>query len=87
MFGVDLGSGDGLIPLARADYAAKESLDAAGQIRAITFTLHDSTGSRCARLPGAARRIRARSRGRDGGRRPESRLTDYSLTARARGRS
>jgi YidC/Oxa1 family membrane protein insertase len=84
MFGVDLGSGDGLIPLARADYAAKESLDAAGQIRAITFTLHDSTGFAVRQTY----RVRPDDYALDlavemQGVRPESRLTDYSLSARS----
>ena len=43
-FGLDLGSGDHLMSLAGADYAAAESLDAAGAIRALTFTLRDTSG-------------------------------------------
>ncbi|HEY2955631.1 MAG TPA: membrane protein insertase YidC [Candidatus Eisenbacteria bacterium] len=43
-FGLDLGSGDNLHPLSAADYAVSESLDASGQIRALTFALAESSG-------------------------------------------
>jgi YidC/Oxa1 family membrane protein insertase len=43
-FGIDLGSGSSLIPLDDLVYSAAESLDAAGQVRALTFTAHDSSG-------------------------------------------
>jgi YidC/Oxa1 family membrane protein insertase len=83
-FGVDLGSGATRLTLARADYAASESLDAAGQIRAVTFTLRDSAGLT----------VRQTYRARPGdyaldlalemsGMRPDARLVDYSLTTRS----
>jgi YidC/Oxa1 family membrane protein insertase len=84
MFGIDLGSGNGLVPLARADYAASESLDAAGQIRTLTFTLRDSSGLAVRQVY----RVRPGEYALDfavemEGARTESRLTDYSLTTRS----
>ncbi len=43
-FGVDLGSGANLRSLAQTTYAVSESLDAAGAVRALTFTSQDSSG-------------------------------------------
>jgi len=83
-FGVDLGSGAGRLPLARADYAVSESLDAAGQIRTLIFTLRDSSGMSVRQTY----RVRPDDYALDlavemEGVRPESRLTDYSLTTRS----
>jgi len=44
LFGLDLGSGEHRRSLAQAVYAVEESLDAAGQRRALTFTFRDSSG-------------------------------------------
>jgi YidC/Oxa1 family membrane protein insertase len=44
-FGVDLGSGPGLRSLAQTMYAVSESTDAAGAVRALTFTSQDSSGA------------------------------------------
>src|SRR5262249_45655842 len=83
-FGVDLGSGDGLVSLAAADYAESESLDAAGQIRALTFTLRDSSGL----VVRQTYRLRPGDYALDlavemTGVRADAKLTDYSLTARS----
>jgi YidC/Oxa1 family membrane protein insertase len=83
-FGVDLGSGPSLVSLARADYAASESLDAGGQIRAMIFTLRDSSGL----VVRQTYRVRPGDYAIDfavemSGVRPESRLVDYSLGARS----
>ena len=43
-FGLDLGSGSSLIPLDDLVYSAAESLDAAGQVRRLSFTARDSSG-------------------------------------------
>jgi len=43
-FGLDLGSGSSLRSLANLSYAVNESLDAAGDVRTLTFTAHDSSG-------------------------------------------
>jgi YidC/Oxa1 family membrane protein insertase len=83
-FGVDLGSGPGTVSLARADYAASESLDAAGQIRALTFTLRDSSGLTVRQTY----RVRPSDYALDlavemSGVRADARYTDYSLTTRS----
>ena len=83
-FGVDLGSGATLLTLARADYAASESLDAAGEIRAVTFTLRDSAGLAVRQTY----RVRPGDYALDlaveiSGMRPDVRLVDYSLTTRS----
>jgi len=44
LFGLDLGSGDGLHSLANVVFAESESLDAAGSVRTVTFTHQDSSG-------------------------------------------
>lgn len=44
-FGVDLGSGTALRPLGDVVYAVAESTDAAGDVRALTFTTRDSAGA------------------------------------------
>jgi YidC/Oxa1 family membrane protein insertase len=44
-FGIDLGAGATLRPLATATFAVAESSDAAGAVRALTYTLHDSSGA------------------------------------------
>ncbi len=43
-FALDLGSGDALRPLANTVFAVSESLDAAGAVRALTYTTRDSLG-------------------------------------------
>jgi len=43
-FGLDLGSGASLRSLAELDYAVSESLDAAGDVRTMSFTARDSSG-------------------------------------------
>lgn len=43
-FGIDMGSGANVHSLAQTMYAVAESLDAAGQVRAVTFTTTDSAG-------------------------------------------
>jgi len=43
-FGLDLGSGGTRMPLDDLVYAVEESLDAAGQVRRLTFTAVDSSG-------------------------------------------
>ena len=43
-FGLDLGSGANLHSLATTTYMVGESLDAAGQVRALTYTSQDSSG-------------------------------------------
>jgi len=43
-FAIDLGSGSHAVPLGDVAYVASESLDAAGAIRALTFTARDSSG-------------------------------------------
>ncbi|MGH7731384.1 MAG: membrane protein insertase YidC [Candidatus Eiseniibacteriota bacterium] len=45
-FSLDLGSGSARMPLDDLVYAAEESLDAAGQVRRLTFTAEDSSGMR-----------------------------------------
>jgi len=45
-FSLDLGSGGSRMPLDDLVYAAEESLDAAGQVRRLTFTVDDSSGMR-----------------------------------------
>jgi len=83
-FGLDLGSGQGLRSLAAADYVASESLDASGQVRAVTFALAESSGLA----------VRQTYRVRPGDYAldlavelrdvpADSRLADYSLTARS----
>jgi YidC/Oxa1 family membrane protein insertase len=42
--GLDLGSGTSLVPLDNLVYSVAESLDAAGAVRALTFTARDSSG-------------------------------------------
>jgi len=83
-FGLDLGSGEGLVSQAGADYAESESLDASGQIRALTFTLRDSSGL----VVRQTYRLRPGDYALDlavemTGVRADPRLTDYSLTARS----
>jgi len=46
LFGMDLGSREGLRSLENATYAVTESLDAAGERRVLTFTAEDSSGLR-----------------------------------------
>ena len=43
-FGLDLGSGSTRMPLDALVYSVAESLDAAGAVRRLTFTAHDSSG-------------------------------------------
>jgi YidC/Oxa1 family membrane protein insertase len=43
-FSLDLGSGASRVPLDDLNYAVAESLDAAGQVRRLTFTAEDSSG-------------------------------------------
>ncbi len=45
-FALDLGSGSARLPLDDLVYAVTESLDAAGQVRVLTFTADDSSGMR-----------------------------------------
>ncbi len=83
-FGLDLGSGATLRSLAGADYAASESLDAAGQIRALTFTLSDTSGF----VVRQTYRVRPGDYAIDlsvemSGAPADSRLADYSLTTRS----
>jgi YidC/Oxa1 family membrane protein insertase len=44
LFGLDLGSNDALKPFDNVTYAVAESLDAAGEARALTFTAEDPSG-------------------------------------------
>lgn len=44
-FGLDLGAGANVRSLAQTMFAASESLDAAGSVRAVTFTSQDSMGA------------------------------------------
>ncbi len=82
-FGVDLGSGTSLRSLAATAYAVSESLDAAGQVRALTYTTQDSSGLYLRqtwrfRPDSYLIDFEVESRGL-----PQAwRLTDYSLTVR-----
>jgi YidC/Oxa1 family membrane protein insertase len=83
-FELGLGSGASLMSLATANYAVAESADAAGQIRALTFTAEDSAGMRVRQTW----RVRPDSYALDLEveirRVPEAlRLSDYSLTFRS----
>jgi YidC/Oxa1 family membrane protein insertase len=84
IFGVDLGSGPALRSLSEVVYAASESLDAAGDTRAITFTASDSAGLMVrqtyrVRPQGYALDLEVEIRNV-----PDAwRLTDYSLTLRS----
>ena len=64
-FSLDLGSGSARMPLDELVYAVTESLDAAGQVRRLTFTAQDSSGMHIRQTWHAPRELRARPRGRD----------------------
>jgi YidC/Oxa1 family membrane protein insertase len=82
--GIDLGSRSSLRSLADAVYAVEESTDAAGQTRALTFTLHDPSGL----LVRQRYRVRADDYALDLAVEIQNvplawRLTDYSITTRS----
>jgi YidC/Oxa1 family membrane protein insertase len=84
VLGVDLGSGDALRSLAGVVYAVQESTDAAGEVRALTFTARDSGGTTVRQTW----RVRPDDYALDlevevQGVPSEWRLDDYSLTARS----
>jgi YidC/Oxa1 family membrane protein insertase len=83
-FGLDLGSAENLRSLADVSFAERESLDAAGEVRAVTFTATDASG--------LAVRETYRVRPQDyalelevevGGAPLAARVSDYSLTLRS----
>jgi YidC/Oxa1 family membrane protein insertase len=82
LFGIDLGSGNNLRPLADAVYAVEDSVDAAGERRVLHFTLRDSAGMQI--------RQTYRVRPDDYGielevaiQNPPAGVTEYSLTTRS----
>jgi YidC/Oxa1 family membrane protein insertase len=84
IFGVDLGSGSALRSLADVPFAVRESLDAAGELRTITFTAEDSSGLAVRETY----RVRPQDYGLEleveiHGVPAEWRLADYSLTTRS----